>query len=317
MPKYSSKSKKSLPMIQSCHVESGSSDSDTDYEHINKSTAKNISSSDSDDDYKKTSYSKNVSSSDSDNDYKKKTRSKNASSSDSDSEDESKSSKQKSCECVNDRYEDMSCEKYDNDLDMIECGRFILFILKKNGYVNVTNLFKLFGKNYFAWKRSRIENGLIKTLVHETKLRKYNLFTRQRNFDSIELDGKSIDLNGYYVHPKFLNDILVWCRPFCNCINVVLNMMDRWECYTKSKNNVQTIKSTNNVQNIKVKEETKKKDELIKSKDDKITEVSNKMDELIKSKDAKIKEISQKHYVLLQQTIKLYSKIEQLNKKTK
>ncbi|AZL89611.1 KilA-N domain-containing protein [Megavirus baoshan] len=97
---------------------------------------------------------------------------------------------------------------YENINDKYSYGKlgdFNVIIMKKNGYVNATNLCKNIKKEFYHWK----ENKNSKELINELK----KFFNEENEYMITITGGKNTKIRGTYVHPILLTNIANWISP--------------------------------------------------------------------------------------------------------
>lgn len=228
--------------------------------------------------------------------------------------------KKKQCVCDKAKLDKMEYGILDDDVDIVACNAFKIYILNNNGYVNVTNLAKFFGKDANRWMKSIKENGVLNELVldinmvkHyvETGINKQALYVNKEfNSEDVEVEGEFINWDGLYVHPKLISNFITWCRPFCDCDIIIRRMIDLAE-YSRRKFN----EKYDEEERLEALSKDNKDDKVeTDKKDDKDENIDS--DEVINNKDGiyditqKFERMKTKYYAILKKTVKLYDKLE-------
>ncbi|AQN67947.1 putative kilA-n domain protein [Saudi moumouvirus] len=143
-----------------------------------------------------------------DKSYVKKYESNN---SDSDSEIESEISESNENSKVQQLYSDNDLRNviYEDINDKFSYGKlgdFNIVMMKKNGYVNATNLCKNIKKEFYHWKENKNSKELIKELISSPD------YPGDEPIITIT-GGKITKIRGTYVHPELIIHIASWCSP--------------------------------------------------------------------------------------------------------
>ncbi|AFX93212.1 putative KilA-N domain-containing protein [Megavirus courdo11] len=83
-------------------------------------------------------------------------------------------------------------------------GDFKVIIMKKNGFINATNLCKCAGKDFKHWKENKTAKILIKELISSAGIPTDEVIMTITG-------GKITKIRGTYVHPKLIIHIAAWC----------------------------------------------------------------------------------------------------------
>ncbi|AVG47936.1 KilA-N and DUF3627 domain-containing protein [Megavirus chiliensis] len=127
-------------------------------------------------------------------------------------------------------------------------GDFKVIIMKKNGFINATNLCKCASKDFKHWKENKTAKILIKELISSAGIPTDEVIMTITG-------GKITKIRGTYVHPKLIIHIAAWCSA------------------------EYALKISDIVIEYHAKEITEEKEKLLKKKDDKIDRLSKKIDE--------------------------------------
>ncbi|AEQ32473.1 KilA-N domain-containing protein [Megavirus chiliensis] len=124
---------------------------------------------------------------------------------------------------------------YEDINDKFSCGKlgdFNVIIMKKNGFVNATNLCKNIKKEFYHWK----ENKNSKELINELK----KFFNEENEYMITITGGKNTKIRGTYVHPILLTSIANWISPlFAIKLGV---WIEEWKNYSL-KNSIKYYKA--------------------------------------------------------------------------
>ncbi|AQN68751.1 putative kilA-n domain protein [Saudi moumouvirus] len=154
---------------------------------------------------------------------------------------------------INSKYDDCDIRnviiKEINDKYAIgKMGDFKVIIMKKNGFINATNLCKYVGKDFKHWKENKTAKLLIKELISSAGIPSDEVI--------MTITGGNITkIRGTYVHPKLIIHIAAWCSA------------------------EYALKISDIVIEYHAKEVIEEKEKLLKKKDDKIDRLSKKIDE--------------------------------------
>nr|WBF70308.1 ankyrin repeat protein [Megavirus caiporensis] len=198
--------------------------------------------------------------------------------------DQSESESESESEVELDKYDDNDLRNviYKDLNDEYSVGRlgdFDVIFMRKNGYVNATNLCKNTKKEFYHWKENQFAKELMQGLKSSPGMSREPLILKN-------MKG-AYTTRGTYVHPELIIHIASWCS-----IEYALKV---------SKIMIQ----------YHAKEEVEKRELLLKKKDDKIDKLSKKLDTLIVNN----KELLSNNQELLQKNEKMDNRIKRLVKK--
>jgi hypothetical protein len=104
-------------------------------------------------------------------------------------------------------FEDVTYTDINNKYSRVKHGRkdVSVIMIKKTGYINVTNLFDGTEKNYLLWSKTKDAPELIELLSESINISANKIVTR--------VNTGSDELCGIYVHPELILHIAMWCNP--------------------------------------------------------------------------------------------------------